>query len=84
MDTHKKEIEGLYKRIRPDGAKGKILKSLENLTNIEDNSLHEKISKIKKIVINELGETIAANYIINGNKNEKYKINLPPNKIEFE
>lgn len=85
IDTYKPEIEDLYKRIRPDGVKDKIIKSLNNLTSTKkDNSLHEKISKIKKYLITELGEVLAEKYIIKGSKNEAYRINLPEDQIKFE
>jgi hypothetical protein len=85
IDTYKAEIEDLYRRIRPDGVKDKIIKSLNNLTTTKkDNSLHEKISKIKKYLITELGEVLAEKYIIKGSKNEAYRINLPEDQIKFE
>lgn len=84
MDTYKEEIENLYKSLRPDGTKTKLKKSVENLTKIDDNSLNEKFSKIKKYLLNELGEVIAETYIIRGVKNKLYRINLSTDLITFQ
>jgi hypothetical protein len=85
LEKHKEEILQIYKSIRPDGVKEKVNKSLESLTNTKlDNSMHEKISGIKRIFVSEIGEVLAGRYIIKGGKNEPYRIDLSIEMVTVE
>lgn len=84
LTNHTNELLDIYQSISAGNDAEKAQKSIETLVNPIDNSIHEKFSKIKKLLVDSLGEKIAANYLISGNKGEKYKINISPVKIIFE
>ncbi len=83
LADHTAELLSIYEKISVGSDKEKAAKSIEALVNPTENSLHEKISKIKKIFTDELGEKLAAYYIISGSKGEPYKIALPQQRFVF-
>jgi hypothetical protein len=47
-------------------------------------SFDEKISKIKKHLIDLLGEKLALNYIVSKTESDTYAISIPFGKIKFD
>lgn len=79
----KEELMQIYQEISKSVDFTKNEKRVNSLIDLSKNYLHECISKIKKQLIDELGEKIALKYIIDGEKNERYKIGISPEKIKF-
>lgn len=81
IDEHMLEFRSIYEKLTVSDQDVKIEKSFKKLITIKDNSLQEQISKIKKYLIVELGETLAQHYYISGKKGGRYKIQLDPSLI---
>jgi hypothetical protein len=84
LPDYKMELLALYEKLAVGSDKEKAQKSIDTLVNSTENSIHEKFSKIKKYLSDELGDKVAANYIISGNKGEAYKIAIEPSKVVFQ
>lgn len=84
LPDYKQELLSIYEKLAVGSDKEKAAKSIDTLVNPTENSIHEKFSKIKKYLGDELGDKIARHYIITGNKGEAYKIALAPEKIIFQ
>ncbi len=84
IDSYKNELIDIYNKISKSDDKDKMTKRINELTDISKNSLHEKISKINKIIADELGAKLAIFYQITGNAGQAYKINLSSELISFK
>lgn len=84
LPNYKNELLKLYQKLSTSSENTKIEKRIDELTDLSSNSLHEKISKVNKILKTELGETLANHYIIKGEATQPYKVNLPKDKITFK
>ena len=82
--SYKNEIIAIYNKISKSDDKDKIAKRIDELTDISKNSLHEKISKINKIIADELGAKLAPFYQIAGSSGLAYKINLSSELITIK
>lgn len=82
IGDYEKELSSIYSRITKSDDLTKIRQRVSELTNISSNSLHEKISKINKVLKDDLGDKIAFSYQINGVPGEAYKIGLNPSLIQ--
>ena len=48
-----------------------------------ENNLNETLSRIRSVIKQTLGQRIAENYFIKGNRGEPYRIELEPSLVEF-
>lgn len=83
IGDYEKELSSIYSKITKSDDLTKIRLRVSELTNISGNSLHEKISKINKVLKDELGDKLALSYQIIGTPGEAYKINLNPSLIQM-
>jgi hypothetical protein len=84
IQDHHEELQDIYTQITNKSDLEKVKKSIDSLIDISGKSFDEKISKIKKHLIELLGEKIARNYIIYKSSSEEYKLNLDFQKIKFD
>ena len=84
IQDHQEELQQIYTQITNKSDLEKVKKSIDSLVDISGKSFDEKISKIKKYLIELLGEKLAANYLISKTISEEYKINLDFQKIKFD
>lgn len=84
IENHKKELIDIYNKISKSDDKDKMTKRINELTDISKNSLHEKIAKINKIIVDELGTQLAVHYQILGSAGQAYKINLSSELVTFK
>ncbi len=82
ISNHTNELRSIYQSISPNTEKDIINKRIDELLNITNDSLHQKISKINKIFKDELGDNIALPYQILGSAGQPYKINLEVDLIK--
>jgi len=78
---HKTELLDIYTLLNPNKNKEKMQETIDVLVTVSNNSLHEKISKIKNKIKSELNEDLCNYYAITGVPGEKYMINLPFNLV---
>jgi len=78
------ELTTIYTQITHKSDLEKVRQSISSLTDNLGKSFDEKISKIKKHLVDLLGEKLAKHYFISKSISEEYKISLPIDKIKFE
>ena len=81
---HTEELQSIYSQITQKSDLDKVKQSIASLTDISGKSFDEKISKIKKQLIDLLGEKLAKSYYIAKSETEEYRISIPIAKIKFD
>lgn len=84
IDGYYKELISIYTTIGKSPEEKAVKKVVGSLTDFNENSLNETLSKIKKFLIDELGATISESYQIQGVSGEPYKIGLDSALIKIE
>lgn len=75
---------GLYARVTgKTELTDKQKESVERLCDPTDNSINEKLSRIRKSFCAEVHESVAANYIVQGTRGEDRYISLDEELIEL-
>jgi hypothetical protein len=72
----RKEILSIYSKIGNRLNLDQMKKSINDLTDIRSNSIHEKCSRIREAFTMQLEDSIAPYYYINGGRNEIKRIPL--------
>lgn len=81
---HRSEITRLYDQISRSGSRDTMQRSLDRLLDPLENGLHENLSRIRKALVETLGETLAGPYQITGEAGDIYRIRLEPDLIKQE
>lgn len=76
LSNHREEIEGLYKQVKPSYTVAEFRNSIDQLLDPVENSASEKLSKIKKKIIELTSEEMSACYLIGGQRGEAKRILL--------
>ena len=85
LSEYREELLSIYKRFKiHTQAKKRIVRSIDDLTDPLNNSISEKVAKIKKAILSKLDERTAQYYIIRGKQGEKKLITLPRNFVIWE
>lgn len=84
LGDHRTEITQLYGQISGSGNRDTMERSLARLLDPLENALNENLSRIRKVLIATLGETLASPYQITGEAGEIYRVRLDPNLIRQE
>jgi len=84
IGDYETELSEIYTEITNKSDLSKVQKSIQSLIDISGKSFDEKISKIKKLLIDLLGDKLAHHYYISKSETEDYKIKLDQNKILFD
>ena len=85
LSEYREELLMIYKRFKINTqAKKRIVRSIDDLTDPLNNSVCEKVAKIKKAILSKLDERTAQFYIIQGKQGEKKSITLPRNLVAWE
>ena len=82
---YRDELLQIYKRFKVNTqAKKRIVRSIDDITDPLNNSVCEKVAKIKKAILSKLDERTAQFYIIQGKQGEKKYISLPRYLVIWE
>lgn len=84
ISDYKEELTEIYIQITNKSDLNKVNQSIESLIDYSGKSFDEKISKIKKILFDVLGEKLAKYYIVTKSELETYVIKLNSEKISFD
>ena len=84
LPDYRKELAGLYERIKPLGLSERALRSIEDVTNPLLNSINEKCSRIRAAFMAEVDPSLADQYYIIGKSGEEKKISLPRELVIWE
>lgn len=81
---HRTELLNIYESISGRGSQQAMQASIDRLTNRLETALNENLSRIRRSLVDTLGETLAAPYLIRGQAGEIYRIPLEADLIRFE
>jgi hypothetical protein len=84
ISNHREWIENTYREIGNSRTVAEFRNSIEQLIDPTENSLSEKISRIKSKIISLAGEDLASHYIIEGARDEKKSIRLDRGLVKTE
>ena len=85
LSEYREELLGIYKQFKINTqAKKRIVRSIDDITDPLNNSVCEKVAKIKKAILSKLDERTAQYYTIQGKQGEKKSITLPRNLVTWE
>ncbi len=83
VSDHREWLISTYKEIGNVRTLPEILNSVDQLCNVLDNSLSEKISRIKRKIISLVGEDLAQHYIIDGPRDERKRIGVDRGLVSY-
>ena len=85
LSEYRDELLQIYKRFKiHTQAKKRIVRSIDDITDPLNNSVCEKVAKIKKAILSVLDERTAQFYVIQGKQGEKKFISLPRELVIWE
>ena len=86
LSEYREELLQIYKRfkVNTQAKKKRIVRSIDDITDPLNNSVCEKVAKIKKAILSKLDERTAQFYIIQGKQGEKKFISLPRELVIWE
>ena len=84
LPDYRKELTGIYNKVRLWGLSDRAMKSIEDVTNPMLNSINEKCARIRKAFLSVLDDSIATHYYIKGRRGEAKKIALPRELVVWE
>ena len=84
LPDYRKELSGIYNKLKPYGLTERALQSIEDVTNPLLNSINEKCARIRGAFVGQFDDHMAKNYYIDGVRGEAKKIALPRNMVVWE
>lgn len=81
LSDHRQELYDIYSRLSSMGMMQEMKGRIDDMTNALSNSASEKISRIKRVFEEAIGQELAKNYYIWGSVGEAKHISLPREKI---
>ena len=84
MPDYRKELAGIYNKVRPWGLTDRAIRSIEDVTNPLLNSINEKCARIRKVFVTMLDCNVAEHYYIKGSRGEAKGIALPRDLVVWE
>ncbi|WP_348534594.1 A1S_2505 family phage non-structural protein [Prevotella communis] len=84
LPDYRKELAGIYQKIKPLGLTERAIRSIEDVTNPLLNSINEKCSRIRAIFQSEVDASLLDQYIITGKSGEAKKISLLHDLVVWE
>jgi hypothetical protein len=84
VSDHREWIEDVYRQIGNSRTVAEFRNSIDQLLDPTENSMNEKMSKIRRKIVSLVGEDLAEHYVIDGLKNEKKKILLDRGLVKWE
>jgi hypothetical protein len=74
LPNHRAELLDIYSRLSNSDEREILVRRIDDLVSILSNSAEEKISRIKRVFTEALGEDLARHYYISGERGEAYRI----------
>lgn len=84
LGDHKDEIIAIYSRFSNAGTREEIRNNITRLVDPRDNSLNEKVSRIKKTFRDKIGPRLSEQYIIKGEQGGQRRIQLDRRLVVYE
>lgn len=84
LPDYRKELTGLYDKVRPWGLTNRTLQSIEDVTNPLLNSINEKCSRVRAAFQAEVDPMFIEKYAITGKSGDAKIISLPRDMVTWE
>jgi len=84
MDEHRERLNEIYDIVGHDFTLANKINTLDRITNPIENRLSEITSRIRRKMIDHLGEELSEHYCIEGPNGEAKKVTLPRNLVVWE
>lgn len=82
MQDHYGELLDIYSRLRPYTDEARRCLTITKVVNPLGNALNENIARIRKAFVEKFDEHLATNYIVTGERGERYAIRLDRALVE--
>ena len=83
-EPYRKELVDIYIGIKGLPIDEKMMQSVVRATNPLDNSINEKVARIREAFVTRFDERLATNYIVNGSRGEAKCISLHREFVEWQ
>lgn len=80
---YKKELLAIYNKITNSSEPIEIVKRIDDMVDMSNNSINEKCSRIKEAFVSKIDDSLACHYYINGKRGMPKKVSLAPDLIVF-
>ena len=84
LEDYRKELVEIYTGIKGLPLDEKMMQSVVDATNPLNNSINEKVARIREAFVTRLKESLAMNYIVQGGRGEAKRIPLHREFVEWE
>jgi hypothetical protein len=84
LGAYREELMHIYGLVSPRGDLEELRRSIDRLTDPEDNSVHEKAARLAPALSRYLDKTILAPYLLHGPSGAKKRIPLDRSLVEWE
>ena len=84
LEDYRKELVEIYTGIKGLPLDEKMMQSVVDATNPLNNSINEKVARIREAFVTRLKESLATNYIVHGGRGEAKRIPLHREFIEWQ
>jgi uncharacterized protein (UPF0335 family) len=81
---YRDELMSIYVDIKGSPLDEKMMRSVVRATNPLDNSINEKVARIREAFVTRFDERLATNYIVNGSRGEAKCIPLHREFVEWQ
>ena len=82
MQDYYNELLDIYTHLRPNTDKARLILTITKVVNPLGNALNENIARVRKAFVEKFDEHLANNYIITGERGERYAIPLDRALVE--
>ena len=84
LSNHRAELEQIYSKISNSSNPEQIMRSINDLVDLRENSIHEKFSRIKEAFVKVMDLSVAKPYLITGPRGGVKKIDLDQGLITYD
>ena len=84
LDDYRKELTNIYQQIKGERLNLKRRRSIDDITDPTNNSINEKIARIREAFVTRFNKALAMNYIVQGGRGEAKRIPLHREFVEWQ
>jgi hypothetical protein len=74
----------IYNKITNSSEQSEIIKRIDDMVDMTNNSINEKCSRIKEAFVSKIDDSLAQYYYITGKRGAPKKVSIPTNLIVFK
>lgn len=84
LSEYREELIDIYENIKGEEINAVMMRSVEDVTDPTNNSINEKIARIREAFVTRFDERLAVNYIVRGERGEPKRIPLHREFVEWQ